>query len=165
VLLGILSDTHDRVDMTAAAISALARLGVERYFHCGDVGGAGVLDCFGGLPLTFVWGNNDYPRDSLARYAADLNLECCGDLADVTIGAKHIAMLHGDDDRLLANLIDQQQHDYVFHGHTHVARDQRIGRCRIINPGALQRANIKTVATLDTKTDALRMIRIDPSRR
>jgi predicted phosphodiesterase len=45
--------------------------------------------------------------------------------------------------------------DYLFHGHTHVARDDRFGPTRVINPGALHRAGTYTVATLDLATDTL----------
>ena len=39
-----------------------------------------------------------------------------------------------------------------------VFADQRIGRTRIINPGALHRASPKTVALLDTERDKLERI-------
>ena len=58
-------------------------------------------------------------------------------------------MIHGDDAALKRRLILGQQHDYLLQGHTHVPHDQRIGRTRLINPGALHRARTKTVATLD----------------
>ena len=45
--------------------------------------------------------------------------------------------------------------DYIFHGHSHQIRDEQLDGVRIINPGALCRANPKTVATLDTETDQL----------
>ena len=45
--------------------------------------------------------------------------------------------------------------DYILHGHTHVARDDRRSRTRIINPGALRHARRKTVATLDTSSGKL----------
>ena len=51
--------------------------------------------------------------------------------------------------------------DYILHGHTHCKRDERIGRCRVINPGALHRANPKSVATLDTASDTLTFHDID----
>jgi hypothetical protein len=39
-------------------------------------------------------------------------------------------------------------------------RDERFGRTRIINPGALFRASEKTVALLDTEADQLDYLRI-----
>lgn len=46
--------------------------------------------------------------------------------------------------------------DYILCGHTHIAADYQRGATRIINPGALHRASVHTVATLDLKTDDLR---------
>ncbi len=52
-------------------------------------------------------------------------------------------------------LLSEQKHDYLLQGHTHVRHDERIGKTRVINPGALHRAREKTVALLDTATDRL----------
>ena len=50
--------------------------------------------------------------------------------------------------------------DWLLHGHTHQVRDERIGRTRIINPGALQRARRYTVGLLDTESDSLDVLEI-----
>ena len=42
-------------------------------------------------------------------------------------------------------------------------RDERIGRTRVINPGALQRARRYTVALLDTEMDALELFELPAS--
>jgi predicted phosphodiesterase len=31
--------------------------------------------------------------------------------------------------------------DFLLHGHTHVPRNERVGGCRILNPGSLGKAN------------------------
>jgi uncharacterized protein len=155
VLIGILSDTHDDADMMAAAIALLRDQGAEFYIHCGDVGGREVLDHLAGLNAAFVWGNTDWDRVSLARYAEELNIDCYGAFADLLLDGKSIAVLHGDDARLKQKLLAEQRHDYLMQGHTHVRMDQRVGKTRVINPGALQRASQKTVALLDTVADEL----------
>jgi predicted phosphodiesterase len=43
-------------------------------------------------------------------------------------------------------------------GHSHVPSEQRSGRVRIINPGALYRAATKTVALLDLARDRLEFL-------
>src|SRR5689334_2841544 len=60
MLLGILSDTHDKADMIAAAVTLLQQQGAEFFIHCGDVGGEHILDSLTGLKAAFVWGNNDW---------------------------------------------------------------------------------------------------------
>jgi uncharacterized protein len=160
MIVGILSDTHDRVDAAAAAIAALKAAGTEYFLHCGDVGGEGVLDELAGLRAAFVWGNNDWDRAGLQRYAQDLGIQCFGVFGELELDGKLIALTHGDDARAVRGVLDGQRHDYLFVGHSHVKADTRVGRVRVINPGALYRAREKTAATLDTASDLLRFLPI-----
>jgi hypothetical protein len=153
VLIGILSDTHDRADAMAAAIDLLRRKGAEFFIHCGDVGSERVIDHLAGLPSAFVFGNTDWDRAALARYAQSIGVACHGSFADLDLGGKRVAVIHGDDYTLKQRLLSEQNHDYLFQGHTHLRADERSGRTRLINPGALHRAKEKTVALLDTVTD------------
>ena len=158
MLIGILSDTHDKADAARAAVAVLKQHGAEFYIHCGDVGSEHVLDQLAGLPAAFIWGNNDYDHASLEEYARSLGIACHGAMADLTLGGKRIAVIHGDDFALKKKLLEKQEHDYLFQGHTHVRHEERVGKTRVINPGALHRAREKTVALLDTETDKLRFL-------
>ena len=158
MLIGILSDTHDHAEAARAAVQVLRGRGAEYFIHCGDVGGEAVLDQLAGLPAAFVWGNNDWDRVALAKYAEKIGLNCYGSFADLSLGGKKFAVIHGDDTRLKRRLLEEQRHDYLLQGHTHVPNDVRVGKVRVINPGALHRANPKTVALLDTENDALEWV-------
>jgi putative phosphoesterase len=160
VLIGILGDTHDRADTAAAAIALLRARGAEFFIHCGDVGGEGVLDQLAGLPAAFVLGNTDWDQDGLARYAQNVGVACHGRFASLELGGKLFAVMHGDDAHLRQRILAEQRHDYLLQGHTHVALDERVGRTRIINPGALQRARRKTVALLETERDLLTFLEV-----
>ncbi len=163
MLIGILSDTHDRIDALVIALHMLRGRNVEHYIHCGDVGGGQrVLDQLAGLPVTFIWGNNDWDVAALEDYAAGLGLSCGGRFVELTLGGKSFAVTHGDDSALKKRVLDGQQHDYLLLGHSHVYADQRVGRTRIINPGALHRASPKTVAVLDTELDRVERIVVAP---
>jgi putative phosphoesterase len=155
VIIGILSDTHDRDQAMAAGLELLRSHGAEFYIHCGDIGAQRCIDLLAGLPSAFVFGNTDYDRVTLTRYAESLGVPCYGNFASLELGGKKVAVLHGDDFRLKQRLIDEQNHDYLLQGHTHLRDDRRIGKMRLINPGALHRATEKTVATLDTQRDLL----------
>jgi putative phosphoesterase len=155
MIVGILSDTHDRVDAMAAAMDLLRKGGAEFYVHCGDVGSERVLDHLAGVPSAFVFGNTDWDRAALQRYAQGLGVACHASLAELDLGGKRFAVTHGDDFRLKQRILSEQRHDYLLQGHTHVRMDQRVGRTRVINPGALHRARERTVALLDTETDRL----------
>ena len=160
MIVGILSDTHDRVAAAAAAVELLRSRGAEFFIHCGDVGSERVLDQLAGLRAAFVWGNNDYDRLDLQRYAQRLDIQCFGNFGEIDLGGKQFAVLHGDDFRLKQRVLAGQRHDYLLQGHTHVPQDERVGRTRCINPGALHRAKEKTVALLDTVADEVTFLSV-----
>jgi putative phosphoesterase len=160
VIIGILSDTHDRAEWMAAALHALRDAGSEFFIHCGDIGDPSCIDLLAGLSSAFVFGNCDFDRAALARYAAAIDVPCYGNFGDLTLDGKRVAVIHGDDPRLKQRLLASQDYDYLFQGHTHVKSDAKVGRTRVVNPGALHRAAVKSVATLDTATDHLTFIDI-----
>jgi uncharacterized protein len=155
MLIAILSDTHDRTETLVRVLHMFRGRGAEYYIHCGDVGGQRVLDQLAGLPCTFIWGNNDFDVGELEGYARMLNLQCAGRSAELTLDGKAFFVTHGDDGRLKRTALAEQKYDYLLHGHTHVFQDETEGRTRIINPGALHRANPKTAALLDTRSGRL----------
>jgi putative phosphoesterase len=164
--LGILSDTHGKVAATAAALDLLRQAGSEFYIHCGDVGGEPILDLLASLPLVFVWGNTDFDQAELGRYAKNLGLDCRGNLADLDLDSRRIAVTHGDEPAILKRITAEKRHQYLLHGHTHVARDQMIGNLRWINPGAVHRSPRPSVAVLDTRSEKLEFIPLNvPSQR
>jgi uncharacterized protein len=155
VLIGILSDTHGRSGPMAAAMAELRRAGAVYFIHCGDVGSTQVLDHMAGESAGFVFGNTDWERAELAAYAQRIGVACHGQLAELELAGKRIAVTHGDDFRLVDRLLAAQAHSYLLMGHTHVREDRRVGQMRVINPGALHRAARKSVALLDVETDGL----------
>ena len=161
MIVGILSDTHGRADMAAAAVELLLRHGAESFVHCGDVGSLAVLDALAGQRATFVFGNNDWDRAEMEAYAADLGLACGGTEGKLALGTKLGVVTHGDDGSVVRRVLQAQRVDYLFVGHSHVVSDERVGRVRVINPGALYRAARKTVAVLDTETDQLAVLTVE----
>ena len=73
-------------------------------------------------------------------------------------GDRFLVATHGHDPNLLGELIADRQFPYVCHGHTHKTRDEVIDGVRVINPGALHRAKVHTLALLNTETDVLEHI-------
>lgn len=137
------------------AIALFDKLGVEHVIHCGDIGGMEVFDEMLGRPLTFVWGNMDFPNTGLYAYLDTADLKPLDAGSPIKrIGGKQIAVFHGHEGPFHW-AIDHLEVDYLLHGHTHVVRDERVSGKRIINPGALHRADRKTVATLDIDRDEL----------
>ena len=164
MIVGILSDTHGKLPATRAALQTLAAAGAEFYVHCGDVGGQGVFDLLAGLPAAFVWGNNDYDREELRDYAARLGVACHEDFADLDLGGRRVAVTHGDNPKIIRQVVAGRRHQYLLHGHTHVARDETLNGLRFVNPGALHRTPRPSVAVLDTERDAVRFIAVNVPR-
>ena len=160
MLLGILSDTHDRVDPMAEGMQLLRAAGATYFIHCGDVGSERILDHLPGEASAFVFGNNDWDQAGLRAYAEVMHIQCLGETGTVELDGKKIAVTHGDDERLLRRLIEAQEHDYILLGHSHVAGQEKIGKTRLINPGALHRAHPKSVAILNLETDDLKWIKL-----
>jgi putative phosphoesterase len=161
MIVGILSDTHDRAEAMAAAVKKLTANGAKFLIHCGDVGSETILDHLAGIPAAFVWGNNDFDRPGLQRYADELGIRCLGNLGELELGGKTFVVLHGDDERTKQKILAEQRHDYLLQGHTHVKLDHRVGKVRCINPGALHRTRQKTVALLDTEADRLTFLLLE----
>jgi hypothetical protein len=154
MILGILSDSHGRADRVRRALALLDAQGAARFIHCGDVGGIEVFDEFVGRRLDFVWGNTDVPTQGVLAYLKTVGIEPPPIAPlEMVVGERRIQVFHGHEPGFRAALANPKC-DYILHGHTHAASDERIGRTRIINPGALQRAAVYTVATLDVARDS-----------
>ncbi|HYT92285.1 MAG TPA: metallophosphoesterase family protein [Gemmataceae bacterium] len=161
--LGILSDTHNRLERTAAAVEQLRAAGAERLIHCGDLTGPEVVALCGVLPSYYVFGNNDADNiPALLAAIEEVGGLCLEWGGEVTLADKRIAIVHGhlhkDVRRLLA-----AQPDYLLSGHSHIAADARVGPTRRINPGALHRASEFTVVLLDLASDALQFLIVPPN--
>jgi putative phosphoesterase len=158
--LGIISDTHDQLSRTGAAVRMLVEEGAEALIHCGDLTGPDVLYECCALPAYFVLGNNDFNEDDLRRAMAAVGATYLGLGGEVVLGGRRIAVTHGDNLREFRRLAAGRP-DYLLFGHSHRPEDLRDGPTRRINPGALHRATAWTVALLDLETDALRFLGIN----
>jgi putative phosphoesterase len=164
VLIGILSDSHGRFEITKRALEMLRSRGAEYLIHCGDVGEENILDLLAGEPpAAFVWGNNDVQRDRLGGYARSLGILCLDLFGRLELGGKRIAVTHGDHLKLVQQVTNEQSADYLLVGHTHVMVDRRTNGVRVINPGALYRATVKSCALLQTDTDQLEFLTVTMS--
>ncbi|HWP41512.1 MAG TPA: metallophosphoesterase family protein, partial [Tepidisphaeraceae bacterium] len=134
MIIALLSDSHDRLPATVAALQLLRTRSPEFYIHCGDVGSERIIDQFAGLPAALVWGNTDWDRQPLTRYARQLGIRVLDDpFGELELDGKLFAVTHGDDARVVQLILDRQQHDYLLIGHSHVRCDRRQGRVHIIN--------------------------------
>lgn len=159
--VGILSDTHDRLSRTIRAVAALQAQKVEVLLHCGDLTGSNIVHACGVLPCMFVLGNNDDDETGLRAAIEAIDGKYLGMAGEVVLAGKRLAITHGDNPRLVRKLLAEKP-DYLLFGHSHHRHDRHEGATRCINPGALHRASVYSVAVLDIETDTLRFLTIDP---
>ncbi|MFO0935484.1 MAG: metallophosphoesterase family protein [Gemmataceae bacterium] len=159
MLIGVVSDTHDRLETVAEAVRLLTTIHrVDLVLHCGDIEKPETIELFKPVPTHFVYGNWDKDRNKLGsaiKAAGGVSYESFGALE---LGGKKVAWLHSHDRHQFYQLEHANYFDYLFYGHTHIREQHRTGRTLVANPGALFRANPKTCIVLDLETGELKPV-------
>jgi putative phosphoesterase len=157
--IAVLSDTHSRYAMVESALALIAQRGVDLILHCGDIDDAETVRLFPGN-THFVFGNCDTDRASLRQSIRGIGATLHEPYGCLELGGAKIAFVHGDIKRLMDDIEHGGTFDYVFYGHTHHAAEHRTGPTRVINPGALQRARVKTFVVLDLETSDVESVTV-----
>ena len=157
--IAIVSDTHSRTATIERAVRMIAERDIRLILHCGDIEDDDAVRLFP-AHTHFVLGNCDHDRVALRRAIATISGTLHEPFGHLLIAGKTLGFLHGDDQHLLDDLIASEAFDYVFHGHTHVAKDETVGPTRVINPGALHRARPKTFVILDVATGEIESVEV-----
>jgi putative phosphoesterase len=149
--IAVLSDTHSKYHTIEQALALIAPHQVELLIHCGDLEDSEAVWMF--PPNThFVFGNCDTERASIRQAVHGIGATLYEPFGRLDLDGVQVAWTHGDDHRLLREIEESGEFDYVFYGHTHVAAERRVGKTRVINPGALHRVREKTLLILETET-------------
>jgi putative phosphoesterase len=161
VKIAILSDIHDNIWKLAAALDRLGD--ADALICCGDLCAPFIVpqmaEGFRG-PIHIVFGNNDGDRFRITQQAQRFeNVTIHGELADLTLGGKRIAVHHFEDvGRLIAV---SGIYDVVCCGHNHVFEIERVGKTLRINPGEIMaRFGSSTYVVYDTETDEARRFEV-----
>ena len=136
MLLGVVSDTHNRVDNIEKIIDIFNSNQVDCVVHTGDITQAKSLQRFSRLncSLIAVYGNNDLKEIGLKETSLengfDLNLPpLIRNLED-----KKVAIFH--EPYGIEEIIENDPNiDLILHGHTHKYRNEEISGVKIFNPG------------------------------
>jgi putative phosphoesterase len=157
--IGVLSDTHDRTDTTAEAIRLLVERGAELLLHCGDIVSPTTVRLFDSIPTHFVFGNWDDEHE-LIPVIREVDGMPHRDFGHLTLAGKQIAWVHSHRHGQLQRLEQSNDYDYVFYGHSHITETHRTGKTLVANPGALQRARVKTCLLVDLASGELQTIEV-----
>lgn len=144
--VGVLGDTHDRVALVEAAAGLFQDRGVEKVVHVGDVVTPKAVRPLEGLDLVVVEGNGDRVPELEAR-AAEAGWTFARSWTGTVAGAS-MAAIHGHRPRETEALLEDGP-DWLFRGHSHRPRDAVRGATRVVNPGALWRVRVPSVALVD----------------
>lgn len=166
MVIGILSDNHGRIEPVRRALEVFQTQNVRAVFHCGDIGSVETLEAIvGRFPRCwFVWGNTDEPSEAWAEAVEAMGVRWPDGPLVVELGGKRIGLAHGHEWQ--SHVLRQETGiHYLLTGHTHRRHDYRSQHIRHINPGALHRVVVPTVATLNLKSDELAFHELSDGRR
>jgi hypothetical protein len=160
--IGIVSDTHDHLDNLAVALDTFRAEGVRQLLHCGDLCSPDVVQAMASFDVRIARGNMDRHPDLTRVVKATFLGDRLARLHRFSLDGHAAAMLHGDQEGRLRDLIYSGDYAYIFHGHTHRRRDEMLGRTRVINPGALggTRWQQRSFCIFDLARDEVRFTRV-----
>ncbi len=150
--IGLMSDTHDRLDAVEKAIDLFNREGLKHVLHAGDLVSPFVAPKFSKLKakLHYVWGNNEGDRESVRVKFGEIGIAPLGNFAAVQLDSRKIALLHGTHEDIVNSLVGCGLYDVVVRGHNHRAEIVK-GKTLLLNPGEVcgYLSGRQTVAVLD----------------
>jgi putative phosphoesterase len=147
--IAVLSDTHGRNETVCRALAEIEARGVTTVLHCGDIEDSDTIALFEGVDAHFVLGNCDWDAKAIRAAIHAIGATLHHGFGNLELAGRKIAFLHGHDRNRMRDLENSGDFDYLFYGHTHMAKEHVTGPTRVINPGALHRANPKTFIILD----------------
>lgn len=151
--IGLMADTHDRLEAVEKAVNFFNREGVKYVLHAGDLVSPFVAPKLAGLKakLHFVWGNNEGDREFVRTRFGEIGVKPLGEFASLELAGRRVALLHGTEEEIVEALVKSGPFDVVVRGHTHRA-EVREGKTLCVNPGEVcgYLSGRQTVALLDS---------------
>ncbi len=135
--IGIVSDSHDRVEVLRSAVDFLSDR-CDVLLHAGDLSAPFIVPMLAEFPgpVHVVFGNNDADRFRMQMQAARFaNLTLHGETFLGDVGGVRTAMQHFPE--LAGPLAESGRFDLVVFGHDHVPACDRTGETDVVNPGSL----------------------------
>jgi len=146
--IGIISDSHDRVDLLGVVFKELEKKQVEMVCHLGDWVAPfsfNEVDSLAkdiGVPVKGVIGNNDGDVYKIVRKIEDeWQMEISQHTLMIELENKGIVLYHGTDKRITDALVRCGLYDVVLVGHTHRQRNEKVGEVLVVNPGSVGALN------------------------
>ena len=135
MLIGVTGDTHNNLKNISKICDLFNQANPSLVIHTGDITLPKSLTAFSKLkmPLVGVFGNNDeFEKKGLIEESKKFNCAFFDEPHKIKIYKREITIIHHPE------LIDEKmisESDFIFHGHTHRYRLEKIKKCFIFNPG------------------------------
>lgn len=135
MLLGVISDTHDRTPVIKQAVTLFNERKVAAVLHCGDFVAPFALNPFKELKCPFyaVFGNNDGEREGLTKVFEANGWSLNGRPWSFELSGYKISILH--EPAPIKNLVEQRAQDLIVYGHTHEPYFEKKEKTMVVNPG------------------------------
>jgi len=135
MLLGVISDTHDRLPAIRKAVEIFNAANVEAVLHCGDFVAPFAMLPFRDLnaPFHAVFGNNDGEKEGLANLFTANGWSLNQRPHTFRLNGSTISMLH--EPAPIEGIISSGGSDIVVFGHTHVPFFEMRAGTMVVNPG------------------------------
>ncbi len=162
--IGVISDTHDNLDITRKAVEFFEEQGVDKVIHCGDMVAPFTAELFDQKNFDFyaVRGNNDGEwnlQETVEEFGTWL-----GEMGELEFKGKEFAVYHGTKPEVVRSLVESGKYDYVLKGHTHQKIIRETGNTIELNPGGIKlpdQEEILHVATIDLDSEDVEFHRAD----
>lgn len=135
MLVGLLSDTHDRLPAIRSLLEYMQKRGVGIVLHAGDFCAPFSLQPFvdANMPMVGVFGRNDGDHEGIRAFAQQgMGIELFESPHSFELGGQRILLVH---DLVDAGPRSIEAHGVVVHGFTHREEMMIRGETLIVNPG------------------------------
>jgi putative phosphoesterase len=160
--IGIVSDTHDNLELAEKAVDFFEKQGCEKVIHCGDMVAPFTAELFDGdFEFHYVCGNNDGEwnlKETIEEFGNFYN-----NIAELELGGLEIAVYHGTEEEIVQGLVEKD-YDFVFRGHTHEKKISENSGTIELDPGGIKLPGQDEkfhVATLDTETREIELHKVE----
>jgi putative phosphoesterase len=139
VKIGIMSDTHDKLENVEKIVSIFKKANVGVVFHCGDFCSPFVarkMAAIKGTPFYAVRGNNDGDISFLNASFANIG-PIKEPYQEFDLEGRKILLLHGHavPEGCITDIAKGGRYDIIVYGHYHHVRNEVVGKTLVLNPG------------------------------
>ncbi len=131
--IGIIADTHDRMDYIERFVGLFKEKGVKVVLHAGDIVAPFAARPFKEFRFEAVFGNNCGEKLFLKKVITDFGGRIEPGPRRLDIAGKSFVLMHEPYE--LKAFSSSRIYDFVVYGHTHELKIEEINGIKVINPG------------------------------